>query len=128
LFFDPSSAIKASICYTVAMKIVDWRTGQSLKVGDIADWGPAPKTMLWCGNTSGVMVGNVGHIDVGSCERVPYPKEDHSPGYQLLAVETKGWKQGRVKIRMLKNDVTVWWPLSIRFMTKHGLRVGYIID
>jgi len=117
------------------MKIVDWRTGQSLKVGDIADWGPAPKYMIWCSKVDGKMVadskhGMVGQITVDrkSCRRKPYPKKHHDPGYQLLAIKEEGLTKGKVKIRMLKTNLVIWWPLSIRFLTKHGLRVGYIID
>jgi len=117
------------------MKIVDWRTGQSLKVGDIADWGPAPKSMIHCSKVDGKLtvdpkLGVVGHImpDYKSCKKVAYPKKDHQPGYQLLAIEMKSFTKGRVKIRMLKSGAILWWTLSVRFFTKHGLRVGYIID
>lgn len=119
----------------VAMKVVDWRTGQHLKVGDIADWGPAPKSMIWCSKVEGKMVadpnlGMVGHLspDYNSCRRVPYPESDHQPGYQLLAVREESLTRGQAKLRMLKSNIVLWWPLSIRFLTKHGLRVGYIID
>lgn len=116
------------------MKIIDWRTGKQLQIGDIADWGPPPKFSTFYSDVKGEMTTDAQGNSVGvmtvnpaSAQRVPYPPEFHDPGYQLLEIEDN-WTRGRVKLRSLKNDQIVWWPLSIRFFTKDGWRIGYIID
>jgi len=112
------------------MKIIDWRTGKNLQPGDIADWGPAPKWSWFYPDVKGEMVNGVGVItpNEDTKQKIPYNPEWHNPGYQLLEIREDSLTKGSAKLRSLKTNKIFWYPLSIRFLTKDGLRVGYIID